>query len=196
MMKHHGQVRIVILSLLAGALMVASGRSQEPAGEASADKSVPAEKESKRTLAVFYSRRAYPGAPPVIPHALPEDNTMGAGSCLSCHQNAVYVPLFRAYAPATPHPEWLNCRQCHVNQKQPEPFRASNWTKIAGPAINREEGAPPPIPHNLQLRSKCLACHAGPAAVNEIRTPHPEREDCRVCHVTDEKVFDPNKLER
>jgi cytochrome c-type protein NapB len=193
MMKHHGQVRIVILGLLAGALIVAAGRSQEPAGETSADKRAADEKESKRTLAVFYSRRAYPGAPPVIPHPLSEDNTMEGRSCLGCHLSGVYVPSFKAYAPVTPHPDWLNCRQCHVNGKQQEPFRSSTWTKIEGPVINREAGAPPPIPHDLQLRTNCLACHAGSGAVNEIRTPHPEREDCRVCHVTGEKAFGENR---
>ena len=40
------------------------------------------------------------------------------------------------------------------------------------------------IPHDLQLRGNCLACHAGPAAVEEIRTAHPERTNCRQCHLT------------
>jgi nitrate reductase cytochrome c-type subunit len=45
------------------------------------------------------------------------------------------------------------------------------------------EGAPPTIPHPLQLRENCLACHAGPASRPEIRTSHPERARCRQCHV-------------
>ena len=186
MMKHRGQVRIVILGLLAGALIVAAGRSQEPAGVASVDKRAPDEKESKRTLAVYYSRRAYPGAPPVIPHPLSEDSTIGGKVCLGCHLNGVYVASFKAYAPMTPHADWLNCRQCHVNEKQQEPFRTSTWTKIKGPSISEETPvAPPPIPHDLQLRTNCLACHGGPGAVKEIRTPHPERELCTVCHVSE-----------
>ena len=43
--------------------------------------------------------------------------------------------------------------------------------------------SPPAIPHDLQLRGNCLACHSGPAAVAQIRVAHPERADCRQCHV-------------
>jgi len=44
-------------------------------------------------------------------------------------------------------------------------------------------GAPPRIPHALQMRGECLACHAGPGARVELRTTHPERVRCRQCHV-------------
>jgi cytochrome c-type protein NapB len=33
------------------------------------------------------------------------------------------------------------------------------------------------------MRENCAACHAGPAAREEIRTSHPERTRCRQCHV-------------
>jgi cytochrome c-type protein NapB len=42
--------------------------------------------------------------------------------------------------------------------------------------------SPPPIPHALQMRENCRACHAGPGAVAELRTTHPERVTCRQCH--------------
>jgi hypothetical protein len=62
------------------------------------------------------------------------------------------------------------------------------------PVLSRTaDGLPPSIPHDLQLRGNCLACHMGPAAVAEIRTTHPERSDCRQCHVTlaaDEAPFE------
>jgi cytochrome c-type protein NapB len=45
---------------------------------------------------------------------------------------------------------------------------------------------PPPIPHDLQFRENCLACHGGPAAVAAIRTSHPERVNCRQCHLEPE----------
>jgi cytochrome c-type protein NapB len=143
------------------------------------------EKNTRRSLALFYSRRAFPGAPPIIPHELFEDRTMGAKNCLSCHRDGGFVPPFKAYAPVTPHPQLGNCRQCHVPNKEKGTFRASTWEKIPGPAINREAlaGGPPPIPHELQMRENCVACHAGPGAVAEIRTPHPERVNCRQCHV-------------
>ncbi len=44
-------------------------------------------------------------------------------------------------------------------------------------------GAPPTIPHTLQLWENCLTCHAGSASRVEIRTSHPERPRCRQCHV-------------
>ena len=139
---------------------------------------------TKRTLEVFYSRRAYPGAPPIIPHKLPEDRTLGGKICLACHAEGAWTALYRAYAPATPHPTWLNCRQCHVPQTDSPPFRGSTWQKIPGPALNRETPpkGPPPIPHDLQLRENCVACHGGPGAVVEIRSPHPQRPNCRRCH--------------
>jgi cytochrome c-type protein NapB len=34
------------------------------------------------------------------------------------------------------------------------------------------------------MRENCTACHDGPAAREEIRTPHPERVRCRQCHLT------------
>ena len=43
--------------------------------------------------------------------------------------------------------------------------------------------APPVMPHSAFMRENCLACHSGPAAREEIRTPHPERPRCGQCHV-------------
>jgi hypothetical protein len=57
---------------------------------------------------------------------------------------------------------------------------ASLWFQ-PGPRL--ASGFPPPIPHDRVLREDCLSCHAGPAAVGEIRTTHAERADCRACHV-------------
>lgn len=132
-----------------------------------------------RTLAVFHSRRAFPGAPPVIPHDLV------GGSCLGCHKDGGYTPQFKAYTPVTPHPQYANCQQCHVEQTKSPLFVSTQFQRTAPPEIDNQylPGAPPPIPHTLQLRENCNACHAGPAAVKEIRTPHPERQNCRQCHV-------------
>jgi cytochrome c-type protein NapB len=148
------------------------------------------EKGGTRTLDKFDSRRAYPGAPPVIPHPLLEDKTMGGAGCLGCHREGGFVPVYKAYAPVTPHPDYMNCRQCHVPQKDEPAFGGgSNWQKISGPAVKQAAmpGAPPPIPHALQMRNNCVACHGGPGAVAEIRTPHPERANCRQCHVPAEE---------
>ncbi len=144
-----------------------------------------AKQASTRTLRQFYERRAYPGAPPHIPHRLLTANAWGGAACLSCHQDGGYAPEFKAMTPVTPHPELTACVQCHVAQSEGAGlFRASGFEGAARPALDQQSmpGSPPPIPHGLQMRGNCLACHAGPAAAAEIRTDHPERVNCRQCH--------------
>lgn len=160
-----------------------------------------------RTLARQRSQRAYPGAPPAIPHGLTESE-MRDQNCKTCHERGGFVPRFSAYAPVTPHPEMVSCLQCHapkdalvgigspelsglhcfqchdmgagqalfVELDWPEP----NWPPTDRPAL---PGSPPAIPHALHFRQNCLACHGGPSAIAEIRTTHPERANCRQCHV-------------
>jgi nitrate reductase (cytochrome), electron transfer subunit len=162
-----------------------------------------------RTLVTFRALRAYPGAPPRIPHGLTAEE-FRTGSCNTCHEQGGYSPRFGAYVPVTPHPEFLNCLQCHVGDDavigtalpdhepdaicrqchQPGTMQVSfappfDWRPAAWPGAVRRSmtGSPPPIPHDLQLRGNCLACHMGPGAVEEIRTTHPERANCRQCHV-------------
>jgi nitrate reductase (cytochrome), electron transfer subunit len=137
-----------------------------------------------RRLAEFYSRRAYPGAPPYVPHPVANQQLM-ADRCTTCHEKGGYVPMYNAYAPVSPHPEKENCRQCHVTQANVMAFVESNWIKPQPPKRGQSMlgGSPPRIPHTLQLRENCLSCHSGPAAVEEIRVSHPQRENCRQCHV-------------
>jgi nitrate reductase (cytochrome), electron transfer subunit len=157
----------------------------------------------RRTMARFQSLRAYAGAPPRIPHALTADEFM-VMTCNSCHESGGYSKRFGAYTPVTPHPEYRNCLQCHaadegsvevrvpavgsafrVNGGTPAPLAALDWKTAKWPRIDQRAmpGSPPVIPHDFQLRGNCLACHAGPSAVAEIRTTHPERANCRQCHV-------------
>ncbi len=155
---------------------------------------MPQEPNRRRTLAVYYARRAYPGAPPVIPHPVDEREAFGK-ACRSCHGSGGWAPRFEAYAPVTPHPEMTSCRQCHVplNGSSPLTVRGpgavrgsvSDWRTIGPPRLHGAAmpGSPPPIPHALQMRENCRACHAGPGAVAELRTTHPERVSCRQCHV-------------
>ncbi len=144
---------------------------------------MPKEPNRKRTRAVYYARRAYPGAPPVIPHAIDEGDA-GGRLCLACHGDGGWAPRFEAYAPVTPHPELISCRQCHVPQAGRPAFQATGWETTGPPPLRGAAmpGSPPPIPHALQMRENCRACHAGPAAVDEFRTSHPERVTCRQCH--------------
>jgi nitrate reductase (cytochrome), electron transfer subunit len=135
-----------------------------------------------RDISTFFSRRAFNGAPPRIPHEISE--SFDRPNCLACHAQGGYVTKFNAYAPMTPHPEYSQCRQCHVPSRTNQEFKGNNFlpasTVLSSAAFN---GAPPPIPHTLQLRENCSSCHVGPGAVHEIRTKHPERIGCLQCHV-------------
>ncbi len=187
-------------------------------GDLAADPGVDRREEAHpRTLAMHRRLRAFPGAPPRIPHGLTEDEFRG-GRCNACHERGGYVERFAAYAPVTPHPELGQCLQCHVADFDlvglPLPdgsrdavcyqchvldaraplFAALDWPEPAWPETRRAAlpGGPPSIPHRLQLRENCLACHMGASAVEEIRTTHPERANCLQCHVpgsVDHDVF-------
>jgi cytochrome c-type protein NapB len=132
------------------------------------------------------NRRAYDGAPPTIPHPA------GIASCTSCHDADGATIDGVGVAPASPHDDaavlgsMRRCRQCHVPVESRTTLVASRFTGLAQGGRRGQRampGAPPTIPHTLQLRDQCLACHAGPAARPEIRTSHPERTRCRQCHV-------------
>jgi cytochrome c-type protein NapB len=163
-----------------------------------------------RTLKTFRYLRAYPGAPPRIPHGLTQEE-FRTGTCKTCHERGGYSSRFAAYVPVTPHPDLGPCLQCHVGDggitgissatTNPNarcrqchgpsgPPRADteaglDWRTTAWPVLPPagSGGSPPGIPHDLELRGNCLACHAGPAAVAEIRTSHPEWAACRQCHL-------------
>ncbi len=141
----------------------------------------------QRTLATYYNNQAYPGAPPSIPHPLVKgERGMGGKACLQCHQNGGFTEQFNAYAPVTPHPEMINCRQCHVAQTEKTLFKETTFFKTLAASVgtnNALPGSPPVIPHQIQMRENCLSCHAGSAAPKEIRVTHPDRINCRQCHV-------------
>mgnify|MGYP005839350411 CR=1 FL=1 len=141
--------------------------------------------DGRRTLNRYYELRQYPGSPPRISHEVAASFSGEDASCLSCHERGGYDPVEKAYAPVTPHPENQLCYQCHVPRQTEELFVANDWLSLAPPPLGRSElgGSPPPPPHSLQLREDCLACHAGPAAVAEIRVEHASRGNCRQCHV-------------
>ncbi|MDP2088161.1 MAG: nitrate reductase cytochrome c-type subunit [Flavobacteriaceae bacterium] len=144
-----------------------------------------------KSMSEYYKNRAYHGAPPTIPHEVSE-RSMGDNSCLQCHKNGGYVDKYKAYAPIVPHPDMINCRQCHVPVKSNTVFKESNWElipKIKVPVNfnNVLLTSPPVIPHQLEMHESCLSCHAGPSAPKEIRVTHPERINCRQCHVINNK---------
>ena len=140
----------------------------------------------KTAAAVRADRRAYDGAPPVIPH--PDFNA----NCTSCHTKVGLAIPDVGFAPPMPHGStsglsaFANCRQCHVFRKSGDAFRESGF---AGLRQDLRRGrrlhgmAPPVMPHPVFMRENCTACHAGPAAREEIRCDHPERANCGQCHV-------------
>lgn len=170
-----------LVSLLLALLV--TGCSKEPS---SAQVAVPGHSDaSKSSAAVRAARRAFAGAPPVIPHA-PRGT-----ACVSCHSAAGMAVEGFGFAPPNPHGEaqagaMSRCVQCHVYQQETEPFAKSRFAGLARDASNSDRAhaaAPPTIPHPLQLRQNCLACHDGPAAREEVRCSHPERSRCTQCHV-------------
>ncbi len=140
---------------------------------------------SKTKLKDKYNRRAYSGAPPVVPHPVEKIGKVPFESCNQCHEKGGFAPSLNKWAPVTPHPEYSNCRQCHVSKLTNKTFKPTSFKGIQPPKLNQRGlfSSPPKIPHTLQLRGNCSACHSGPAAPMEIRTSHPERTNCRQCHV-------------
>lgn len=138
------------------------------------------------TLAsVRAERRAYDGAPPVIPHG-----PLGP-SCIVCHaETARDVPGI-GFAPPNPHRKTpgmsgaARCQQCHVFQSTREVLVVNDFHPLLQDLRRGERlyaSAPPVIPHGLFLREDCAACHAGPASRPEVRCSHPERVNCLQCH--------------
>lgn len=140
---------------------------------------------TQRTLEEYYSRRQYPGSPPYIPHDVEKPGEAEI-NCLACHGKGGWAEPMKRYAPVTPHPELVACRQCHVKLTTDGLFVKNNWKSIPPPKLGKSDlpGSPPAIPHDLQMRGDCVACHIGPGAVNTIRVDHPTRGYCRQCHAT------------
>jgi nitrate reductase (cytochrome), electron transfer subunit len=134
-------------------------------------------------LSARAERRAFDGAPPVVPHPIDQ---MGTASCLVCHGEGLMIGK-GVWAPRMSHAYLANCTQCHVEQQavqleplsQPsnefEPFRSTAGGSRAWP------GAPPTVPHPVFMREDCLSCH-GPAGSEPLRTTHPYRASCLQCH--------------
>jgi cytochrome c-type protein NapB len=148
-----------------------------PAGGCSAGTGTAPERQAYRRV-----QRAYDGAPPVIPHAIV---SLQRQDCLNCHREGMRL-AGGELAPRTPHPELVNCRQCHVEQIGHDEGLARNrfeGLRYPGHGARAYAGAPPTIPHATASRRNCLGCH-GELGGSPIRTPHPDRVNCVQCHVT------------
>jgi cytochrome c-type protein NapB len=146
--------------------------------------------EADRELALWdrSARRAYNGAPPVVPHPIQEDSS---AACLACHGEGLAVK--NRFASRISHPHYANCTQCHVPAggpripitetalNQPLAFNSFVGAKDSLKGSRAWLTAPPTIPHSTHMRSDCLSCH-GPSGLFGLRTPHPERQSCTQCH--------------
>lgn len=136
--------------------------------------------------AVRADRRAYDGAPPVIPHPPLKI------SCIACHTETGKEMPPLGWAPANPHAATAglshtsNCRQCHVFRHQEQVFAESDFAGLRQQLTEADRlyrGAPPVIPHRVFMRENCNSCHSGQTARPEIRCTHAQRTNCRQCHV-------------
>lgn len=131
-------------------------------------------------------RRAYDGAPPVVPHPI---RSGSAPECLACHSESFELAGRRAGD--LPHTPYASCTQCHVPAAPSLPNPAddgpdvasSRWQGLGPPGAGAVAyaGAPPAVPHTTWMRDRCDSCH-GAAGSAALQTPHPERRSCLQCH--------------
>ena len=141
-----------------------------------------------RTLSQYYARRQFLGSPPEIPHP---DKVHGKKlECNMCHNDGGWTELLKRMTPVTPHPEQASCVQCHLWPVTDTLFKALDWQSLPPPRLGRSylPGAPSPIPHDMQMRENCIACHVGPGTIAAIRMKHQWRGNCYQCHLPDRAV--------
>lgn len=129
-------------------------------------------------------RRAFYTAPPVIPHRIGGSDR----DCIACHQQE--RDFLGKRSMRSPHPEWVNCQQCHVRGASDvlveiEGRVANDWQGLAEPheGSRHHAYAPPTMPHRLFLREDCASCHSDSHPRSEQRVEHSERANCQQCHV-------------
>lgn len=182
-----------LLSLIGIVAFLVTGCDKQPSASRSAAQ-VPAAQATAGWSQVRALRRAFDGAPPVIPHM-----KMGA-NCTSCHTQVGIQFGEMGFAPPMPHTTSPNsgvfarCEQCHVYAEEKGLFVENDFQPLRQDlrkGRRATEISPPTMPHAVFMRENCAACHTGPAAREEIRCPHPERIRCGQCHVpvTDNSDF-------
>lgn len=154
--------------------------------------------EQEQIRAKRSQRRAYDGAPPVVPHTIDQQHV---NACLACHENGKQIGDL--VAPAMSHQFYSNCTQCHVESKNaviPLKDQAKIINKFSGlsqPVQGTRAwiGAPPTIPHKTFMRENCNSCH-GPSGTAPIHTSHPWRNQCTQCHGPDANLNQTDFLKR
>ncbi len=140
-------------------------------------------------------RRAFDGAPPVVPHPVDQ---RAVPNCNVCHEQGAKVGDL--IAPAMSHAALSSCQQCHVEQsatsraltasaeRGSDVFAAARVAgsefepaEFGGQGARAWQGAPPVMPHSMWMRQRCDSCH-GVSGHPGLRTSHPERQSCVQCH--------------
>ena len=150
----------------------------------------PNEQDKLRSLAIRASRRAFNGAPPVIPHAIDRTND---AACYACHGEGALIG--ERVANRMSHGPLANCLQCHA-APPPQPFAnfenevANSFVGLPAPNAGPRafEGAPPAIPHSTWMRQRCLSCHGGVVGWPGLEVTHRWRTNCMQCHATSAKL--------
>ncbi len=164
----------------------------------------PSEVEKEASSKLRASRRAFNGAPPIIPH--PVENTTDA-ACYACHGNGMKMAGLKASVMS--HHFLGNCVQCHAPMP-PAPFQdvdtsvESTFVGLPAPKEGKRayKGAPPTIPHSRLMRENCNACHGGPNGWAGMESTHPWRTNCTQCHapsatldqMPDAEMFSPESV--
>ncbi len=146
--------------------------------------------ERPEVIAERRARRAFNGAPPVVPHPISQSYSV---TCLGCHEEATRIDT--VVSPGISHPVYQSCTQCHVSSEglgtewntgtyRLSPFGQNRFTghHELMPGERAYDDSPPTIPHVVHMRQNCNSCH-GPLGTSPIRTTHPERKSCMQCHV-------------
>jgi len=146
-----------------GLLIVACGSNNDPA----------ADQRSDRT-----ARRYFAYAPPFIPHEVVNPQ------CLDCHGVGMVVAGVKT--PVTPHPQLLNCQQCHIRpDASAGVFRQNTFIGVNESFEVRhvQPAGPPFLPHRVFMRENCAVFHDDPGRKGVTQTTHPERLNCVQCHI-------------
>lgn len=138
------------------------------------------------SLAARAQRRAYHGAPPTVPHPIPQGGDL---PCLECHASGFQID--GVAVPKMSHRLLTSCTQCHVTELGSAPASPPPWdihntfTGMASPTSGKRAwpGAPPTIPHTTFMREDCMSCHH-PNSRPGLQTSHPWRQSCQQCHAS------------
>ncbi len=144
----------------------------------------PDQRAKLESLKLRATRRAYNGAPPVVPHAVEKTDD---AACATCHEHGIHVGDL--VANPMPHRLLPHCLQCHA-PPPPAPFASASTddsknlfaglpTPTSGPRAYPD--APPLIPHSTSMRENCLSCHGG-IGWPGLEVTHRWRTQCLQCH--------------